>query len=177
MAKSDQETPAREDTSQPTGKSSGMLPAAVLLLAMIIGSASAAVAIASVALRPSQASETQPEEDTAEAEAPSEESDEVQEFAFDEPIIVNVRETDQRRYLSAKPVFVVTNKEELTKLTDKQGELQNLLIGVLKSKTLPQLDDPQITGSLGREIQDIANAKLGMDGKITRVYFTQLVVQ
>ena len=177
MAKSDQETPAQETASPPTGKGKGMLLAAVLLLAMIIGSASAAVAIASVALRPSQPPETQPSEDTGLTEAPGEEAEEAQEFTFDEPMIVNVRDTDQRRYLSAKPVFVVTNKEELAKLVDKQGELQNLLIGVMKSKTLPQLDDPQITGSLGREIQDIANAKLGMDGKITRVYFTQLVVQ
>ena len=96
---------------------------------------------------------------------------------MDNPLIVNVYQTQERRYLSVKPVFVLTGDTILEKVKTNQAELQHILIGILKGKTLDQLDDPDAANVLGREIQAPANAKLDLDQGITRVYFTQFVVQ
>ena len=63
------------------------------------------------------------------------------------------------------------------RLKAKQVELQHVLIGMLKAKTLEQLDDPDAPNVIGREILETANLKLGLDNGITMVYFTQFVVQ
>ena len=147
-----------------------------LLLGMVVGSASAAVVIASIALRPSDPQAAKPEEPTGQP-ATAESSDGQLEFPIEEALIVNVRQTNQRRYLSVKPVFAMVSEDALEAIKKKQGELQDLLIGVLKAKTLDELDDPEITRTLGREIQELANARLDLNGGIGRVYFTQLVVQ
>lgn len=149
---------------------------AVLLVALVIGSASAAVVVASFALRPANGSSTEAEESASSESADATEG-EPAEFAFEEALIVNVRQTQQRRYLSATPVFELANEKVKKTIEDRLVELKHLLITTLKAKTLEQLDDPQIANTLGREIQDAANTKLGLDGGITRVYFTQLVVQ
>ena len=96
---------------------------------------------------------------------------------MDNPLIVNVYQTQERRYLSVKPVFVLTGAAMLEKVKANQAELQHILIGILKGKTLDQLDDPDAGNVLGREIQETANTKLNLDQGITRVYFTQFVVQ
>ena len=147
----------------------------LLLLGLVIGSSSAAVVVASLVLRP-QAADAETEATAAAAPEPEAEED-PQEFTFEKEIIVNVYGTEQRRYLSVKPVFEVRDKATLEEITDRAGEVQNLLIGILKSKTLTELDDPEITGSLGREILELTNTQLEFGGRVLRVYFTQLVVQ
>ncbi len=74
-------------------------------------------------------------------------------------------------------MFVLTGATMLEKVKANQAELQHILIGILKGKTLDQLDDPDAGNVLGREIQETANTKLDLDQGITRVYFTQFVVQ
>ena len=156
-----------------------MLMGAVLLIAMVLGSASAAVVVASIALRPAKAAQAMNEkqdEDT-ETDGTADGTAQPAAFEFEEPLIVNVRETQQRRFLSAKPVLVVADKKFLPKLQERQVEMKHMLITILKSKTLEQLDDPQIANTLGREVQEQLNAKLDLENAITKVHFTQLVVQ
>jgi len=181
--------PEKEDpeaTEQPSGRGAKTAAlGAVLLLGLVIGSASAAVVVASIALRPSRGA---PAKDAATTrEAAETEQDNAGNESVDftlvgddgkpEALIVNVRNTQQRRYLSARPVFVLANEEVKKKVEERNVELRHALITILKTKTLEQLDDPQIGNTLGREIREIANAKLGLENGITHVYFTQLVVQ
>ena len=166
------------DGAQPEKKAPAkqLILGVALLLGMVVGSASAAVVIASIALRPSDPQAAKSEEPAAQPTT-AESSEGQLEFPIEEALIVNVRQTNQRRYLSVKPVFAMVNEDALEAIKKKQGELQDLLIGVLKAKTLDELDDPEITRTLGREIQELANAKLDLNEGISRVYFTQLVVQ
>jgi flagellar FliL protein len=153
------------------------LIAAALLAGMVIGSASAALVVASLLLRngPAQAGAeaAKPPEKAPVAEKP----ETLCEYTTENPLIVNVYQTQERRYLSVKPVFVLTSTTVQEKLKANEAELQHILIGILKGKTLDQLDDPDAVNVVGREIQETANAKLDLDQGITRVYFTQFVVQ
>jgi len=157
-----------------------LLLALFLLIGMAVGSASLAVILAAVAIRPSAqatGSATEGSEEPSPETMPGEAQKDPQQFEFEEPMLVNVRNTQQRRYLSAKPVFVMANKVALKQIEEKQAELRNVLITILMSKTLEQLDDPQINNILGREVQEVVNAELNLNGGLTKVYFTQLVVQ
>lgn len=151
---------------------------AILLLAgLVIGSASAAVVVASILIRPSG---PQAEKKAAEAKADEEKKAGEKkpcEFALENALIVNVYQTQQRRYLSVKPVFVLDSEDTQKKLKDKQVELQHLMISVLKKKTLDQLDDPDSANVIGREIQEMVNLKFSLNNAVTSVYFTQFVVQ
>jgi flagellar FliL protein len=153
------------------------LMAAALLVGMVIGSASAALVVASLLLRNTPAQAAAPKAPAAEKTAAGDKAEKPCEYTVDNPLIVNVYQTQERRYLSVKPVFVLTGDTILEKVKTNQAELQHILIGILKGKTLDQLDDPDAANVLGREIQETANAKLDLDQGITRVYFTQFVVQ
>lgn len=145
-----------------------------ILVCLVLGTASAAVVTASILIRPEkEAVETEP---VAETTAESKDT-ELCEFTLEEPLIVNVFQTQQRRYLSVKPVLVLKGKEALEKTKSKQVEFQHLMIGILKHKTLEQLDDPDAVNSIGREVQEMANLKLDINSAVQSVYFTQFVVQ
>jgi len=175
-------TPANAgDAKAPAEKTakagSSPLMAAALLVGMVIGSASAALVVASLLLRNTPAPAAAEPAASAEKAPVSEKDQKPCEYTIDNPLIVNVYQTQERRYLSVKPVFVLTGATMLEKIKANQAELQHLLIGILKGKTLDQLDDPDAGNVLGREIQETANTKLDLDQGITRVYFTQFVVQ
>jgi flagellar FliL protein len=177
-------SPEKEDAKTPataTKAAPQRLMAAVLLLGMVVGSASAAVVVASIVLRVGRA----PAAAAQDAEGPAADTadksgrkaEKTFEFTLENPLIVNVYETQERRYLSVKPVLVLDSAAALEKVRANQSELQHLLIGMLKGKTLEQLDDPDAANVIGREVQETANLKLKLDHAITRVYFTQFVVQ
>lgn len=176
-AKSDAKSPENADiTSEAQAKKpSKAWPGAVLLAGLILGSASAAVVAASLVVRP--AAPRQAETAPAVAKAEEQKAEAPCEFTLEEPLIVNVYQTQQRRYLSVKPVLVLKGKSTLEKVKAKQVELQHLMIGILKHKTLEQLDDPDAANGIGREVQEMANLKLDVDAGIMSVYFTQFVVQ
>lgn len=157
-----------KNVSKPSGTKQALL-ALVLLCGLVIGSASGAVAAASLMLKEKAPVKVETELDT-ETENPCE-------YALEEPLIVNVYQTQQRRYLSVKPVFVLKNEEIMKKVTEKEVEVQHLLISILKRKTLEQLDDPEAANSIGREIQEMLNLKLELGGAVTNVYFTEFFVQ
>lgn len=180
------EKPARApantgDAKAPAEKTAkaGPLPlmAAALLIGMVIGSASAALVVASLLLRNAPAPAAVETTTSPEKTAAGAKDEKPCEYTIDNPLVVNVYQTQERRYLSVKPVFVLTGATMLEKVKANEAELQHILIGILKGKTLDQLDDPDAGNVLGREIQETANTKLDLDQGITRVYFTQFVVQ
>jgi len=170
---SDRESRAGE-TAQSNSGGGRLLLTVVLLIGLVTASASAAVLAALFIIRPA-AAEQAAEEPAVSAEPEAESAP--AEFAFDEDLIVNVYQTQQRRFLSVRPVFVLESKEGVKEMKAKKVEVQHLMIGILKGKTLEQLDEPQATNTIGREIADAVNAELDLKAKVQRVYFTQFVVQ
>jgi len=168
---------AKTPAEKPAKAGPSPLIAAALLIGMVIGSASAALVVASLLLRNTPARAEAEPAPPAEKAAQTGKAEKPCEYTIDSPLIVNVYQTQERRYLSVKPVFVLTGLPVLEKVKTNEAELQHILIGLLKGKTLDQLDDPDAGNVLGREIQETANAKLNLDQGITRVYFTQFVVQ
>ena len=162
-----------QEQEQSGGGAKQMFMTILVLLALIGGSAGAAVLAAMFVVKaePAAAVPVDPE-----PEPVAEESEEEYEMTFDEDLLVNVRDTQQRRYLSARPVLVLDNEAALKQLEDKKGELRHLLITLLKSKTLKQLDEPQAADATCREIIETVNAKFELESPVQRAYFTQFVV-
>jgi flagellar FliL protein len=173
--KQDEQPTENADNTSVAKSKQRIWPAILLIVCVILGTASAAVVAASVIIRP--APEKTPETVAAKEQAGESKDSELCEFTLEEPLIVNVYQTQQRRYLSVKPVLVLRGKAALDQIKSKQVELQHLLIGILKHKTLEQLDDPDAPNSIGREVQEMANLKLDVNASVESVYFTQFVVQ
>ncbi len=162
-----------QEAAQPSSRKGGakqILLSLVLLIALVAGAAGAAVLATMFIIEPSKPEPTEPEPQEVE-------EGREYEFKLEEALIVNVYQTQQRRYLSVKPVFVMESNGGLEQLKAKQGELLHVLIGILKGKTLDQLDDPQVTNTLSREIVETVNIKLELESPIARVRFMQFVVQ
>lgn len=180
MAKQDTDAEAQEKPA-PAGKGSGKGTSLgiLLLVVLMVGCASAAVVAASMVMRAEkgdQAATDDATSDQAVAEGNAQKA-EHHEFTFKDPIIVNVYQTQQRRFLSATPVFILKSGDALSKVEERQVELKDLLIGVFKTKTLAELGAPDITAMLGREIVEAVNAKLELDSGLSKVLFAQFVVQ
>ncbi len=162
------------------GRAGQVLISVALALGMVVGSASAALVVASLVMKNrAPAAEAASEGKAAgKPEAASAKEEKPSELAIENPLIVNVYQTQQRRYLSVKPVLVFAGEKPLKEVKEgKMVELQHIMIGILKRKTLDQLDDPDATNTIGRELQETLNLKLNLNNAITSVYFTQFVVQ
>jgi len=92
-------------------------------------------------------------------------------------IMVNVYKTRQRRYLVVKVTLMVKDRETLASIEKQKLEVRDQLISLLKAKTLEELDEPEVTQRLGREIQDALDLSLGLKRGIVGVFFSQFVVQ
>ena len=183
--------PAAEQASPASGGKQVLLTG-VLLLGLMVGSSSAAVLAASLLLKPAPAAQAAEGEggdaaaaagsEAAAAPADAAKGDKAAagariQVAFKDPIIVNVYRTNQRRLLSCQPVFVVSSEAAKKTLEDRMVDLQDLLIGVLKGKTLEQLDDPGVTSEVAREITELVNNKFELGSGVIEVKFSQFVVQ
>ena len=153
------------------------LMAAALLVGMVIGSASAALVVASLLLRNTPAHAEPEPAKPAEKTAAGDKAGETLRVHHGQPAD-RQRLPDPGTPLPFRQAGVRPDRPTmLEKIKANQAELQHILIGILKGKTLDQLDDPDAVNVLGREIQETANTKLNLDQGITRVYFTQFVVQ
>ncbi len=199
---------APEQKAAGSGGRKQLILAGLLLVGMVVGSASAAIVAASYMMKSSEtdASNTAAGDDAEAAKdgsgkdrvatsnksregSPEEEQEKTNDpaklqFSFDEPQLVNVYRTQHRRYLSCKPVFYMSNRDAKEEIEKRAVALQNLMIPILKSKTLDQLDAPDITKEIAREITETVNAKIKLVddddkliGKVMQVKFTQFVVQ
>ena len=196
MAKNDGGTDkAQEQKPVRSGGMKQLLLAGAILAGLMIGSASAAVVAASILIKPQtpvKAADTG-EGDTAEqvsvekkAEpAPAGEkgktgsaaAEDKPTFTFEEPLIVNVKDTSLRRFLRCRPVFIMADKKAQERIASLEVELRDLLIPLLKSKTMDQLDETNITQDISRQIMDAVNVKLHMEKQLVDVKIPEFVVQ
>ncbi len=91
-------------------------------------------------------------------------------------VVVNVAETEGRRYLKAS-VEVGVNGALPKELEARKSQFVDLLISVLSSKSLAEVTSAEGREGIRAEILERINAELLNGTKIQRVFFTEFVVQ
>lgn len=93
-----------------------------------------------------------------------------------EPFIVNIYDGQEIRYLKLKVEFELANPSIKGELDAKQAPLRDAILVLLTTKTLKDIQDLQGKNQLREEILS-AVGRILAPGKVTRVYFTDFVVQ
>lgn len=93
-----------------------------------------------------------------------------------EPFIVNIYDGQEVRYLKIKVEFEMSAPDVKPELESKQAPLRDAILVLLTTKTLQEISDLQGKNQLRDEILNSVN-KILPPGKITKVYFTDFVVQ
>lgn len=96
-------------------------------------------------------------------------------FAFD-PFIVNIYDGQELRYLKIKIELELAAPDVRGELEMKQAPLKDAILVLLTTKTLHDVQDLKGKNQLRDEILAAVN-KIIPPGKISRVYFTDFVVQ
>ena len=159
----DSETPAAEPA---TGKR-WLVPVVALLLgsAGAVGVAKADAIKSSLGLVPAVAA--------AESDVPTE----FGAFAQLDGIVVNPAGTDGRRYLMVKIGVEAESEKTLARLNELQPAAIDGVIDVLSNLGVEELTDITRRDSLKETVRQRFNAMLGDDGPVSRIYFTQYVLQ
>jgi len=120
------------------------------------------------------------DEDAAEAgtEQKKEEADVKKTIAIYplEPFIVNIHDGGNLRYLKVKLEFEIANPAVKEEIDPFQAPLRDAILVLLSGKNLEEISVTDGKNKLRDEIMATV-AKVAPAGKITRVYFTDFVVQ
>ncbi len=142
------------------------------VLALVLGAGGAAAFAQSDALRQSVGLAGAPAEE-ADAEVPVEYG----EFTELDGIVVNPRGTDGRRYLMIRLGVEAAEAETLARLDLLRPAAVDAVIRLMSDQSIETLTDITQRDSLKEEIRTQFNTILGEDGPVSRVYFTQYVIQ
>lgn len=93
-----------------------------------------------------------------------------------EPFIVNIYDGQELRYLKVKVELEMANPAIKAELDGRLAAIRDAVLVVLTTKTLQEVQDAQGKNQLKEEIQT-AISKIVAQGKVTKVYFTDFVVQ
>jgi flagellar FliL protein len=93
-----------------------------------------------------------------------------------EPFIVNIYDGQEVRYLKMKVEFEMASADVKAEIETRQAPLRDAILVLLTTKTLQEVQDLQGKNQLREEILTAVN-KILPPGKVTRVYFTDFVVQ
>ncbi len=92
-------------------------------------------------------------------------------------VVVNVAQTEGRRYLKATIQLEVPEEEKVVKEVEaRKAQLLDLLIATLARKSLVELTSPQALDGLRAEVHERMSQELGRE-KVRRVFITEFVVQ
>ncbi|MEM1117340.1 MAG: flagellar basal body-associated FliL family protein [Bacteroidota bacterium] len=116
-------------------------------------------------------------EEGAEAAADPEEAIEFGAFAEMEGVVINPRETAGQRYLMVKVGVEAAEEATLDRLNTLSPVARDAVLTILAEQTVSELSDVTRRDSIKADILDAFNRILGEDGPVTRVYFTQFVLQ
>lgn len=93
-----------------------------------------------------------------------------------EPFIVNIYDGQEIRYLKLKVEFEMANAEVKGELDSKTAPLRDAILVLLTTKTMQEIQDLQGKNTLREQILSAVNKTVSA-GKVTKVYFTDFVVQ
>ncbi len=93
-----------------------------------------------------------------------------------EPFIVNIYDNNESRYLKIKVEFEISEKEVIPELDGRKALIRDTILILLTTKTLNDIKDLKGKTLLREEILAAIN-KILPPGNVTRVYFTDFVVQ
>jgi flagellar protein FliL len=93
-----------------------------------------------------------------------------------EPFIVNIYDGQEIRYLKTKVEFELANPTAKAELDSKVAPLRDAILILLTTKTMQEIQDLQGKNQLREQILGAVN-KIVTVGKVTKVYFTDFVVQ
>lgn len=99
------------------------------------------------------------------------------EFTELDGIVINPQGTDGRRYLMVKIGVEAEEAATLSRLDLLRPAAVDAVIDYMGAQPVPRLADITYRDTLKAEILDRFNAMLGDDGPVTRIYFTQYVLQ
>jgi len=93
-----------------------------------------------------------------------------------EPFIVNIYDGQEIRYLKLKVEFELANAQVKPELDAKVAPLRDAILILLTTKTMQEIQDLQGKNQLREQIL-AAVGKIVAAGKVTKIYFTDFVVQ
>jgi len=93
-----------------------------------------------------------------------------------EPFIVNIYDGQEIRYLKLKVEFETAGPEVKADLDAKQAPIRDAILVLLTTKTMQEIQDLQGKNQLREQIL-AAVGKTAGPGKVSKVYFTDFVVQ
>jgi flagellar protein FliL len=93
-----------------------------------------------------------------------------------EPFIVNIYDGQEIRYLKLKVEFELSNPQAKSELDAKVAPLRDAILILLTTKTMQEIQDLQGKTLLREQILGAVN-KIVPPGKVSKVYFTDFVVQ
>lgn len=93
-----------------------------------------------------------------------------------EPFVVNIYDGQELRYLKVKVELEMSNAAVKPELEGRLAAIRDAILVVLTTKTLQEIQDAQGKNQLREEILT-AISKIVAQGKVSKVYFTDFVVQ
>ncbi len=93
-----------------------------------------------------------------------------------EPFIVNIYDGQDLRYLKVKIELEMANPAVKPELEGRLAAIRDAILVVLTTKTLQEVQDVQGKNQLREEIL-AAISKIVAQGKVSKIYFTDFVVQ
>lgn len=98
-----------------------------------------------------------------------------------EKFTLNLADTGKPHYLVVKISLEVTQETLKTAVeTDEklyQTKTRDLILNILRAKTMKEVNDPATMKEITKEIQHKLNRIYGDDGKVMNVYYTEFMVQ
>ena len=110
------------------------------------------------------------------AQAPKDPTQLVGEMYKFEPFLVNLNEPKGNRYLKAMVQLELANENIKAELERRQAQMRDVILQLLSSKSTQDLQAADGKFRLREELLSRINALL-VNGAITRVYFTEFVIQ
>ncbi|MGB3544479.1 flagellar basal body-associated FliL family protein [Rubrivirga sp.] len=98
-------------------------------------------------------------------------------FAELDGIVVNPRGSDGRRYFMVKVGVEAEDQKTLDRLEEVKPAALDGVIALLSERSVAELTDVSQRDSLKVNVKQIIDNVLGDDGPLSRIYFTQYVLQ
>lgn len=92
-------------------------------------------------------------------------------------VVINPAETGGRRYLMVRVGVEAASPKTLERLDALRPAANDALLTIFGRRTVAELADIGQRDALKEEVRVALNRMLGKDGPVTRIYFTQYVLQ